>query len=943
MPKPRLVGRFLGLFLVLLLPSPGLRAQSTAEGAEFFETKIRPLLSEHCFACHGSRIQTAGLDLSTKAGFFKGGENGPVVSQGDPENSRLIHVVGYQDKIKMPPTGKLTDQEISNLTSWVRSGAWWPDEKSLPSSLPASEPGHEGPKYSKEQQGFWSFQPVKVSSPPVVQRKDWAKTPIDNFILARLEKEGLEPARPADKLTLLRRATFDLTGLPPTEREFQDFLSDDSPQAFDKVVERLLASERYGERWGRHWLDVARYGDSTGGDEDYKIPHAWRYRDYVITAFNRDLPYDKFIMEQLAGDMLPAGKPGDVNVNGIVATGFLALGPKMLSEQDKPKVFYDIVDEQIDVTSRAFMGLTIACARCHDHKFDPISTKDYYSLASIFASTKQLSKLEGITSQLYFAPLVPSEVAERYEEHQKKIAAKKEAIDETIETEANRYAARLRPRLADYMVAARRVYAGGKPAEELARESGLDLAVLEKWVTFLKPNEEVRPYLERWHGVSESSANEVAREYQTQFEATSHEREEMLSKWKESVAAAVKEKMPPPEKPKFQAGKNRFFSEVSFEKGPFALPEKDPEKIYSPESNERLAILRREMEELKQTSPPEPPMASAVAEGTVVQQHVLVRGNPKSLGPEVAKRFPFILAGDRQPEITQGSGRLQLARWLTDPKHPLPARVMANRIWQWHFGEALVRTPSNFGLMGERPTHPELLDYLAGRFVESGWSIKAMHRLIMSSSAYQMSSQVSRKSAATDPSNRFWSHFSSRRLDVEELREALLALDGSLDLTMGGTLQSGSGYEKENDPVLRVSLDPDTSRRRTVYLPLRRSNLPALLTLFDFPDATSTSEGRMSTNVAPQALYMMNGKFVAERSQSFAKFLLSDVNSTDAQRLQRAYVLTLTRKPTAHEIEAALAYISVAEHKDAGADARQKAWQSFCRILMASNEFIYVD
>src|ERR1700730_11658380 len=385
MPKPQLMGRFLGLFLVLLLPSPRLRAQSTADGMEFFETKIRPVLSEHCFACHGPKMQTAGLDLSTKAGFFKGGENGPVVIQGDAENSRLIHVVGYQDKIKMPPTGKLTEQQISNLTAWVRSGASWPDEKGVPSSVPVSEAEHQGPKYSKQQQDFWSFQPVKTPSPPVVQRKDWAKTPIDNFILPRLEKEGLEPARPADKLTLLRRATFDLTGLPPTEREFQDFLSDDSPQAFDKVVERLLASERYGERWGRHWLDVLCYGDSTGGDEDYKIPHAWRYRDYVITAFNRDLPYDKFIMEQLAGDMLPAGKPGDVNVNGTVATGFLALGPKMLSEQDKPKVFYDIVDEQIDVTSRAFMGLTIACARCHDHKFDPISTKDYYSLASIFA------------------------------------------------------------------------------------------------------------------------------------------------------------------------------------------------------------------------------------------------------------------------------------------------------------------------------------------------------------------------------------------------------------------------------------------------------------------------------------------------------------------------------------------------------------------------------
>jgi cytochrome c553 len=929
--------------LALLVPSPSLSAQST-EAAEWFETRIRPLLSDQCFACHGPKSQTARLDLSTEAGVLKGGQNGPVVVKGHPENSRLIQVVGYQEKVKMPPAGKLTEQQISNLTAWVKMGASWPPEKNALSSVPVHEAGTEKGKYSKEQEAFWSFQPVKAQTPPAVKSNAWAKTPVDRFILAKLEKEGLEPAEPADKLALLRRATFDLTGLPPTEKEIADFLSDDSPQGFDKVFERLLASARYGERWGRHWLDVARYGDSTGGDEDYKNPHAWRYRDYVIQAFNRNLPYDQFLMEQLAGDMLPSEKPGEVNVDGIVATGFLALGPKMLSEQDKPKVFYDIVDEQIDVTSRAVMGLTIACARCHDHKFDPIPTKDYYSLASIFASTKQLSKLEGITSQLYFAPLVPKEVAESYEQYQKKIAAKKEAIDEIVDAETKRYAARFRPRLADYMIAARGVYAGGRSADELARENGLDLAVLEKWVKYLKPSDEVRPNLLRWHAVTESTVHDVAREYQAQFEASAQEREEALAKWKEQVATALKEKAPPPEKPKFQAGKNRFYSEVALDKGPLSPPEKDAEQAYSKESKERLVSLREEMEELKKGSPPEPPMACAVAEGQVVQQHVLIRGNTKSLGPEVPKGFPRVLAGDQQPAITQGSGRLQLARWLADPSHPLTARVMVNRIWQWHFGEGLVRTPSNFGLMGERPTHPDLLDYLAGQFVKSGWSIKAMHRLIMSSNTYQMSSQVSQKKMAVDPSNRFWSHFNSRRLDVEELRDALLTLDGSLDLKMGGTLQSGSGYEPENDAVLRVSLDPDTSRRRTVYLPLRRSNLPPLLTLFDFGDASATSETRISTNVAPQALFMMNSKFVAERSKSFAKFLLADVNSSDERRIERSYLLILSRKPAPREMEAALAYIRSLEQRDnLGAEAAVKAWQSYCRILMASNEFIFVD
>jgi hypothetical protein len=929
--------------LLLLLPLHGISAQ-TVQPNDFFESRIRPLLSDYCLGCHNAKLQTAGLDLSNGAGLHKGGQSGPVVVTGDPENSRLIQVVGYNEKIKMPPAGKLSNQQISDLTAWIKMGAAWPEEQKL---LTAAPPRHDAvaatQKYTVDQQTFWSFQPVRTQIPPPVQREAWIKTPIDGFILAKLEKQGLAPAESAEKLALLRRATFDLTGLPPTGKEIADYLADRSPQAFERVVERLLASPRYGERWGRHWLDIARYGDSTGGDEDYKIPHAWRYRDYVIDSFNRDLPYNRFIMEQLAGDMLPSERSGEVNVNGIVATGFLALGPKMLSEQDKPKVFYDIVDEQIDVTSRALMGLTIACARCHDHKFDPISTQDYYSLASIFASTKQLTKLEGITSQLYFAPLVPRGLAEDYENYQKKITAKKEAIDEIVDFEAKIYAARFLPRLADYMVAARSIYAGGRCADEVARQNGLDLAVLEKWVKYLRPSDEVRPNLLRWQAVTDSTAIDVAREYQAQFETSAKERDDTLAKWRASVAAALREKAEPPEKPKFAAGKNRFFAEVALDKGPLALPEKDPEQVYSKESNARLAGMRAELEDLKKNSPPEPPMASAVAEGQSIQQHVLIRGNPKNLGPEVPKRFPLILAGYNQPAITQGSGRLQLARWLTAPNHPLTARVMVNRIWQWHFGEGLVRTPSNFGLMGERPTHPELLDYLAQRFMQDGWSIKAMHRLIMLSSTYQMSSQVTQQGMASDPSNRLWSHFNSRRLDVEELRDSLLTLDGSLDLTMGGTLQTGSGHEPENDAVLRVSLDPAKSRRRTVYLPLRRSNLAPLLTLFDFGDASATSESRINTNVAPQALFMMNSAFVAERSLSFAKFLLSDVKGDDRTRMEQAYLRTLARSPSSQEIEDALAYIHATAEKNPGADAALKAWQSYCHILLASNEFIFVD
>jgi hypothetical protein len=453
--------------------------------------------------------------------------------------------------------------------------------------------------------------------------------------------------------------------------------------------------------------------------------------------------------------------------------------------------------------------------------------------------------------------------------------------------------------------------------------------------------------LERWYQAATADQARIAQDYQRDFELTAKQWDETRADWKRKVAAALKEGTPPPEKPKFKAGKNRFFSEVFLGKGPLALPEKDQEQapLFSQQSNERLSALRREVEELKKVAPPEPPMACAVAEGENIQQRVFLRGNYQNPAQEVPKRFPRVISNDPQPPITHGSGRLELARWLASPSHPLTARVMVNRIWQWHFGEGLVRTPSNFGKLGEPPTHPELLDYLAQQFVASGWSVKAMHRLIMASSTYQMSSTVTLQQAQYDPANRFWSHFSARRLDVEEIRDTLLSVAGSLDLTMGGSLIEGTGivHDKENDPVARVSFDPAKSRRRTVYLPLRRSNLPSVLTLFDFGDAVSTGESRSRTNVAPQALFMMNSKFVAEQASDFAKLLLTDKNADDKKRVERAIWTMLSRKPAVQEVDAALSYIDGMEKKRAGEEASLNAWQSYCRILMSSNEFVYID
>jgi hypothetical protein len=764
--------------------------------------------------------------------------------------------------------------------------------------------------YTQGQRNFWSFKAIKD---PVIA----APSPIDALILAKLEEKQLKPAKPASKLALIRRATFDLIGLPPTEPEIEAFLADQSPNAFAKVVDRLLASPRYGEKWGRHWLDVARYADSTGADEDHRYPYAWRYRDYVIDAFNRDLPYNQFVMEQIAGDLMPDPNGKEVNADGIIATGFLSIGPRLIAEQDKPKMLYDFIDEQIDTTTRGILGLTVACARCHDHKFDPIATADYYSLAAIFANTKSFSKIgKGGVSEIYYAPLAPANVVLRYVENQAKVAALRQQANSIVEIEIERYQGPLRVRIADYMMATRR--------PDLA--AGLDKTVLARWTKFLTPDKDPNPLLSRWHNAKPENELEVARAFQRDFDAQFKEYSKITAEWNAFVST-VTDGASTPVRPPLKDADVMFFRAVALDKnsGPLALPDRDILKLLPAGDRLRVSFLRAKADDMVKDGPQEPPMACAVSEGKPVAQHVLLRGNPATPGAPVTRRFPTIIAGDDQPELPAGSGRLEFARWLANDKNPLTARVFVNRVWQWHFGEGLVRTPSNWGLLGEKPTHPELLDYLTARFIEDGWSVKKLHRRIMLAAAYQMSSDISAEAAEQDPGNRLLSHFSRRRLDVEEVRDSMLALDGTLDLTMGGTLQRGTGTDGENSAG-RLSIDPSTSKRRTVYLPLRRSNLPSLLNLFDFGDATTTCEGRALTNTAPQALFMMNSAFVNDRSAELAKQLTGHVDLL--------YQRILDRLPTPAERDDALGYIQ---------KTGDRGWQSLARILLSSNEFIYVD
>ncbi len=879
---------------LILLALGAVVALTAAEGPEeFFESKVRPLLVDRCAACHGEKVRQAKLDLTDGASALKS------VVPGDPGASRLIEVVRFSGEVKMPPTGKLAEAEIQTLVDWVAQGAVWPEVGSDVSRGEAVSTDH------------WAFQALGGPAAPVVKQVSWAKTPIDRFVLARLEKAGIAPPARAGKLALLRRAKFDLHGLPPSVQEIDEFLGDSGSRAFSRLVDRLLEAPQYGEKWGRHWLDVARYADSTGVDEDHPYPHAWRYRDYVVDAFNSDLPFNQFAREQIAGDLLPPAAGEGINVRGVIATGFLGLGPKALAQRDLLQKKYDVVDEQIDTTTKTFLGLTVACSRCHDHKFDPILTRDYYALASIFASTKSFEQWDKNGSESLSTPLVPEEQYKPYEEHQAKIG-KRKAYQRNVERfEAERYRLnKIAPHVAERMLAARAAYGSGTEPDDLA-----------SWVAFLKPRPDAPAYLKPWHSADDVGAKEFAEASQAELLDFITERVEAYEKWFETEASEALADLP----------ENSLYKGLVEDGAPFevaddALPQ---------ETQDRLAKLEAEVTELEDAAPPEPPMANGVAEDEPVEQHVFVRGSYKNPGDRVVKRFPLVLNGGELGEAKTGSGRRELAEWIASEKNPLTARVFVNRVWTWHFGEGIVRTPSNFGIVGERPTHPELLDHLARTFIESGWSIKALQRLIMNSSAYQMTSAVSDQAFERDPENRLWSRFKRRRLTVEELRDSYLALGGTLDMTLGGNLDDGSGEIPE---FMRNNrrLDPDDYNRRSLYIPVMRNKVPFIMGLFDFGDATTTMGKRTVTNVAPQALYAMNSRF-ASRSASQLADRLIEAEPDVSKRIEKVYLMALARKPAEAELTDASQFLR-------GRGKSEKlAWTSFCKMLLASNEFHYID
>ncbi|NUM52523.1 MAG: DUF1549 domain-containing protein [Candidatus Hydrogenedentes bacterium] len=804
----------------VLLNAAAFAAAGDPASLDHFESHVRPLFIAHCIQCHGPEKQKNGLRLDSRIGWMTGGERGPAVVPGDVEKSNLIQAVRHTDPhLKMPPDEKLSDAEIAALELWVKNGA--PDPRET-ADTPA-------PREKADPKTFWSFQPIRDLAPPTVSKSEWVQNPIDAFVLAQLDERGLSPAPRADARTLVRRAYVDLIGLPPTPEQVDTFVSDPSPRAWSKLIDELLASPHYGERWGRHWLDVARYADSGGFETDIYYANSWRYRDYVVKSFNDDKPYDVFVQEQIAGDEL---WPGDIAQDGQykvaeeklrrqearIGTGFYTLSPQIHeSNMDGGKIRYETFTDWVDTTGAAFMGLTMSCARCHDHKFDPLTQQDYYGLQAIFAGSKLVRE--------YVVP--PMSVADYHQYYPRIIA-----VDE----------ARRAVRLFD------------------ARVKGRELSDTAK-----------------------------------------AERQSLLTKLAESVLA---------------------LQEKTAQGEPF-------DGLYDIPS---ASILGHE----------EPELVPAI--------HVLNRGELTQPREHVSPNLPAALrdaSGWSEPVPNLRGARAALAKWLTSPTHPLTSRVMVNRIWQGHFGRGIVSSVNDFGLMGQRPTHPELLDWLATEFMRARWSIKHMHRVMMQSSTYQMDSVWQNETnLAIDPANNYVWKMNRRRLEAEALWDAIHSVAGTINLKMGGRPVVPLLGPDEGAPMFwTVSADPADHTRRGLYILQRRNFRFPMFDVFDLPVNAVSAPARDTTTVAPQVLWLMNNATAVKQAEAFAARLMTEQGlGADAciadpgPLVERAWRVALGRYPTTDETSEALALMNTI-----APNATKDGLTQLCRAIFNLQEFAYVD
>ncbi len=929
-------GCALGLALCLGAMTRAATAADDPAGIEFFESKIRPVLVDNCYPCHSAQSAKVkgGLLVDTREGLLKGGDTGPAIKPGDVEQSLLIKAVRYtNDDLRMPPKNKkLAAAQIANIEAWIKMGA--PDPRLQAAGVAKAEAIRE------KARSHWAFQPIREPAVPTVKNKRFVRTPVDNFILARLEAAKLRPSPMADKRTLIRRATFDLTGLPPTPGEVAAFEADKSPQAFAKVVDRLLASPRYGERWGRHWLDVARYADTKGYvfEEDRHYPYSYTYRDYVIRAFNEDLPYDQFIKQQIAADLLP--DTGDKR--SLAALGYLTVGRRFINN------IHDIIDDRIDVVCRGMMGLTVGCARCHDHKFDPIPSRDYYSLYGVFSSS-----MEPDEEPVLGMPTAGKASQEYLVEHNKRVAER----DKYREEKETATAAQLRSQSGDYLLAAYEAQQATNKSEvhDVAHKHGLDPHVLRRWMAGLdgwrksqqaifapwfafaalpknkfpaqakeiaakfSANQDaaapINPLVARaFAGAPPASMKDVAERYGKLFAEIDQRWEKAFAATNSPVVTALPDAT--------QEAVRQILYAVD---APANLPHIEFDRLYDVPTGQKMRELQRHIDELDATSPGAPPRAMALVDRPDPHDvSIFIRGNSDNQGAVAPREFLEVLAGPDRKPFQKGSGRLELAEAVASRDNPLTARILVNRVWLHHFGSGLVATPSDFGLRSEPPTNPGLLDYLAARFMDDGWSIKKLHRLIMLSGAYMQSSDNNTACAKADPNNQLLWRMNRQRLEFEPMRDTLLAVSGKLDLTSGGHA---------------VDITDPAATRRTVYGYVDRQNLPDLFRAFDFASPDTSSPRRFYTTVPQQALFLMNSPFIIAQAKNLVDRPEFKSASTDQQRLRLLYQWAFQRDPSREEIKWAREFTDVA----APSHPRLDAWQKYAQVILMSNELVFVD
>ncbi len=890
-------------------------AKPDSNGVEFFEAKIRPVLAEHCYACHSADARKnqklkGGLLLDTRDGLLRGGDSGPAVVPGKPGEGTLLKALGNDGDVKMPPKGKLPDAVVKDFEAWVKMGAPDPRDGKAAAAGIDVERGRQ----------FWAFQPPRKHAPPAVKDPAWPRTDLDRFVLAELEKRGLKPVAPAAKRDWIRRATFDLTGLPPTPEEVEAFEKDGAPNASEKVVDRLLASSHYGERWGRYWLDLARYTDDLGGTVGpVPAPNAWRYRDWVVKAFNADMRYDTFVRLQLAGDLVP-GPAADYGER-LGGLGFQGLGQRFSGNAVGmvKKKAADELDDRVDTVTRSLLGLTVSCARCHDHKFDPIPQIDYFALAASY---------NGATLSTEVVLDAPANVAAA-EKWQKDVADRKARLDKLTQAEARRIGREELARVDAYLLAAWRLKLVADRGEKAdpdatARAAGLRPVFLARWAKVLAAGKPL-PLLADWQAAATAALKAAGKDGPADPPKAVVEE---TAKVKDRVTTALRDldsgKKPPPENDTLL----KVF--LTNDGAYFKLSVAEVVPLLGPAERKEYDGLASELDKLNK-APPAPQVKAPAVTGGGQPLRVHVRGNPEVLGDLAPPGFPQVLT-KKGAVKKETFTRLDLADAIASKDNPLTARVWVNRVWAHHFGRGIVATPGNFGVLGERPTHPELLDTLTVRFMENGWSTKWLHREIVLSATYRLGGTSDPANAVKDADNRYLWRATPRRLDFEAWRDAMLAVAGRLDARVGGP--------PFLDPSGKTQLQPEdpANRRRTLYSFISRFQPNPTLTLFDFPEPNVTTDARTVTTIPQQQLFALNSPFVVAAAKAFAA-RVEKVEAGEGPRLRLAWRLAFGRPPTDKEADLARDFLRAAA-ADRGDGLRP--WEQLCQALLTANEFAFL-